>query len=365
MAFELNRDLPSGVSGNYWRISSALVACNTDNPVCDVYMELFLTRQARIDGKAALLVESDSIPLTSIDMSFSFDFRACLYNTLKSFPKWSSAVDIFDDPNLIPVASPINITTTFDTAKTFTIPAYDNFNKPLTYTIVQPMNGVISVTNGVYTYTPNSGFYGTDTGSYVASNGEYDSESKTITIVVDDTPDRPVAFGNNMIVGSEISGNVNLLGSDPNDVALTYNITSQPSNGIVTVSNNVATYTSNTGFSGNDQFEFVVSNGTYQSEPAIITVTVIFVVPVTDDISANTVVNQSVDITALGNDPQGQPLTYSVVSSPANGSVTIVDNILQYTPATDFTGTDSFTYKANNGTYDSNISTVSINIGAV
>lgn len=365
MAFELNKDLPSGVSGNYWRISSALVACNTDNPVCDVYMELFLTRQARIDGKAALLVESDSIPLTSIDMSFSFDFRACLYNSLKSFPKWSGAIDVFDDPNLIPVAAPISLTTNFDEAKTFTMSAYDNFNKPLTFTIVQPSNGTITVSNGVYTYTPNTGFYGTDSGSYVASNGDYDSDSKSITVVVADTPDRPVAVEGSLVVGSEIPGTINLSGDDPNDLPLTFTIITQPSNGSVSLSGNVATYTSNVGYSGNDQFEFKVSNGTYESTSVIVYVTVILVVPTTDDIAANTFVNQSVDITALGNDPQGQPLTYSVVSSPANGSVTIVDNILQYTPVTDFTGTDTFTYKANNGTYDSNTSTVSINIGAV
>ena len=71
MAFELNRDLPSGVSGNYWKISSALVACNTDYPTCDVYLELFLTRQARLDGKAALLTQAVGIPLEMVDMSFS------------------------------------------------------------------------------------------------------------------------------------------------------------------------------------------------------------------------------------------------------------------------------------------------------
>ena len=185
MAFELNRDLPSGVSGNYWRISSALVACNTDNPVCDVYMELFLSRQARLDGKAALLTEADSVSLADVDMSFSFDFRACLYNTLKSYPKWSSAVDIFDDPNHVPVANTVNFTTDVNVPKTITFSAYDNFNAPITISIVdQPTNGTITESNGVFTYTPNTDYVGSDLATYKASNSQFDSTPANINITV-------------------------------------------------------------------------------------------------------------------------------------------------------------------------------------
>ena len=271
MAFELNRDLPSGVSGNYWRISSALVACNTDNPVCDVYMELFLSRQARLDGKAALLTEADSVPLAIVDMSFSFDFRACLYNTLKTYPKWSSAVDVFDDPNLIPVANDVNIVVDFDTAKNFTLSAYDNFNKPLTFTIVQPSNGIISVSNGIYTYTPNSGFYGSDLGSYVASNGEYDSSSKSINILVNDTPNRPTALDITSLTISTTPVDINLLGSDPNNLSLTYSVT-QPTNGVVTESNGIATYTANVDFVGEDSFTYKSDNGILESVSAIVSI---------------------------------------------------------------------------------------------
>lgn len=274
MAFELNRDLPSGVSGNYWKISSVLVACNTDYPSCAVYLELFLTRQARLDGKAALLTEAVGIPLEMVDMSFSFDFRACLYNSIKTFPSWSSAIDIFDDPNLTPVVNDVSFTTDFETAKIFTLSAYDNFNKPLTFTITQPANGVISVSDGVYTYTPNTGFYGVDTASYIASNVDFDSASKSITATVNDTPSRPTA---NDVSGTTISVTpveITLDGSDPNSLPLIYSISTLPTNGSVTEIDGIATYTANVDFVGNDEFKYKSHNGTYESTEATVTISV-------------------------------------------------------------------------------------------
>src|SRR5207237_31184 len=70
----------------------------------------------------------------------------------------------------------------------------------------------------------------------------------------------------------------------------------------------------------------------------------------------------------LGNDSDvdGDALTAILVSSPAHGSVTLNANgSVTYTPAANFNGGDSFTYKANDGTVDSNVATVSITVAAV
>jgi hypothetical protein len=70
-------------------------------------------------------------------------------------------------------------------------------------------------------------------------------------------------------------------------------------------------------------------------------------------------------------DVEGDNLTYSVVSNPSNGSVTsfgssgLSGNQLRYTPTTNWNGTDTFTYKVNDGTDDSNTSTQTIIIQAV
>ena len=275
MAFELNRDLPSGVSGNYWKISSALVACNTDNPSCDVYLELFLTRQARIDGKAPLLTTVVGVPLAMVDMSFSFDFRACLYNTIKSFPDWSTAVDIFDDPNLIPVANNVNLTTEFETAKNITFSAYDNFNAPITISVVdQPTNGTITELNGVFTYTPNTDYSGSDLATYKAANSQFESAPANINISVADLPGRPTASDTSAdgIVNNPVS--FTFAGNDPNGLPLTFSIVDNPTNGLVLEDAGIWTYQPNLDFSGSDTFTYKANNGTLDSKKANIVINI-------------------------------------------------------------------------------------------
>ena len=58
-------------------------------------------------------------------------------------------------------------------------------------------------------------------------------------------------------------------------------------------------------------------------------------------------------------------LTFSVVANPAHGSLSGTVPNLTYTPAADYNGSDSFTFKANDGTVDSNIATISITVNAV
>ena len=58
-------------------------------------------------------------------------------------------------------------------------------------------------------------------------------------------------------------------------------------------------------------------------------------------------------------------LSAVLVSGPANGTLSLdVDGSLQYTPNPGFTGVDTFTYKVNDGTADSNVATVSITVAS-
>jgi VCBS repeat-containing protein len=70
----------------------------------------------------------------------------------------------------------------------------------------------------------------------------------------------------------------------------------------------------------------------------------------------------------LGNDsdPDGDSLTAILLSSPANGSISLnPDGSFTYTPNTNFNGTDSFTYQANDGNANSDIATVTITVSPV
>ncbi|WP_432799175.1 Ig-like domain-containing protein [Poriferisphaera sp. WC338] len=64
-------------------------------------------------------------------------------------------------------------------------------------------------------------------------------------------------------------------------------------------------------------------------------------------------------------DSDGDPLSAIKVSDPSSGTLTLnSDGSFSYTPNPDFNGQDSFTYKANDGTQDSNTTTVTISVDA-
>ena len=96
-----------------------------------------------------------------------------------------------------------------------------------------------------------------------------------------------------------------------------------------------------------------------------ITVTAPNTAPMAQDQSVTTPKNTAKALTLGATDADGDPLTFTNVSWPAHGALnwTTVSNVT-YTPATDYTGTDSFTFVANDGQTNSNVATVSIAVTA-
>lgn len=84
--------------------------------------------------------------------------------------------------------------------------------------------------------------------------------------------------------------------------------------------------------------------------------------PVAADATATAVEGTSVDLQLSATDADGDPLTYAIASQPANGSVTVAGDIATYTPAPGFSGTDTFTYTANDGFVDSQPATVTVTV---
>jgi hypothetical protein len=84
--------------------------------------------------------------------------------------------------------------------------------------------------------------------------------------------------------------------------------------------------------------------------------------PVAQDLTATTTQNTAINITLTATDSDGDSLTFATTSSPIIGVLSGNTPNLTYTPNENATGTDSFTFKANDGTEDSNIATVSITI---
>ena len=58
----------------------------------------------------------------------------------------------------------------------------------------------------------------------------------------------------------------------------------------------------------------------------------------------------------------GNPLTFSVATQPAHGTLSGTAPNLTYTPAAGYSGADSFTFVANDGTVNSAPATVNITV---
>jgi hypothetical protein len=97
--------------------------------------------------------------------------------------------------------------------------------------------------------------------------------------------------------------------------------------------------------------------------------------PVATNVSATTNAGSPVTVTLRGSDAETCELTFSVVTAPAHGSLSPLTGqtcgagspnqdsaATTYTPDTGFTGTDSFTYRVNDGTADSDTATVSLTV---
>ncbi|MBX4200908.1 cadherin-like domain-containing protein [Candidatus Parcubacteria bacterium] len=84
--------------------------------------------------------------------------------------------------------------------------------------------------------------------------------------------------------------------------------------------------------------------------------------PVANSLNISVNKNTATPITLTGSDPENSALTFMVVSNPAHGTLSGTAPNLTYTPAANFSGSDSFTFKVNDGSLNSTVKTISITV---
>ena len=146
---------------------------------------------------------------------------------------------------------------------------------------------------------------------------------------------------------------------------LTITAVTNPTNGTATCDDDTnCTYTPNKDYHGTDSFTYKVNDGELDSNVSTVSVTINSVndAPIALDITTSTNEDTSVDVTLDGSDVDGDSLTYSIVSDVSNGTTSLSGFTVTYTPSANYNGNDTFTYKANDGTLDSNTASVTITV---
>lgn len=190
-----------------------------------------------------------------------------------------------------------------------------------------------------------------------------------------------------------VSGSISFNANDPDGDSLTYSVPGKgtaagPKYGTVTIDQATGTFvydpvdTLTTG-TITDTFTVTVSDGTTRTgllaflrpstgNTSSATVTVVVgpanQVPtaVSDSLSVIADSPASGNVLTNDTDPDGQPLTATLISDPRHGTVDFhADGSFTYTPERNFTGTDTFSYVATDGSATSAVATVTLTVATV
>ena len=271
-----------------------------------------------------------------------------------------------DDPNTQNAAA----TTDEDVAVELQLTAeeYDGDNYSIGI-ISQPSNGSVTLDGANATYTPNQDYNGTDSFTFEATDdtGRVMNVG-TATITINPVNDAPVLTTTSVSVSvdEEQSVSFTIDATDVDGDQLTFIATNQDAqnqpiviDGTVNTNGNTFIYTpySNDsyelpeGSSREDFFYYYAQDSSgekTQYGSAYISVTGVDDLPHADNLDISLNENSNVYITLTSTDPDGgsnESIDYEITQSPTNGSVSLNNNIVEYTPNSDFYGNDSFKFK--------------------
>lgn len=250
----------------------------------------------------------------------------------------------------------------------------DPENDALTASLVAgPANGSLVLNpDGSFSYTPNANWNGSDSFTYRASDGALDSTVTTVTLTVSPVNDAPTA-ANTTINATEDTAYAGTLpaASDVDGDPVSYALGSAAANGTAVVNSSGSfSYTPNADFNGNDGFTYTVADGNGGSNTYLVAISV---AAVNDAPNAAGDVASGMQATVIvGNvlvndsDPDGDPLTASLVAGPAQGLLVLnPDGSFSYTPNLSFSGNDSFTYLASDGSLYSGVVTATLTVNPI
>ena len=238
-----------------------------------------------------------------------------------------------------------------------------------------PSNGSVALgADGSFTYTPEANFNGADSFIYQADDGNGGSDTATVNISVSPVNDAPQTQNDSYTAEEDTPLVVAAPGVLSNDVdvdedMLIVTVVTEPVNGsLVLNANGSFTYTPESNFSGADSFMYQADDGNDGSDTATVNISVspLNDAPQAENDSYMAEEDTPLIIAAAGVlsndvDADGDQLTAAPVTGPSNGTLELnADGSFTYTPESNFSGSDSFVYRADDGNGDSDTATVDI-----
>ena len=174
-------------------------------------------------------------------------------------PTWGSCPSFLVDANQ-------QILVKSDTSRSFTLIVRNISGDTLTYTVNAASNGTVTSNGNQVVYTPNSGYTGGDSFSYTVADGTYTATAVvTLTVLV---------FNQQILALPGNSRSFILMASAIDSATATYTVSTNANNGTVTITDNRALYTPDSGYIGDDSFSYTVTDGT-STDTAVVALVVL------------------------------------------------------------------------------------------
>lgn len=272
--------------------------------------------------------------------------------------------------NGVPVAQNDTITVLQNTATVLTPLSNDTDPEGDTISITAvstPAHGTATLTAGTLTYMPAAAYTGADSFTYTITDGHSNASTGTVNITVSTSLGIPVPLNDAATVNMNTATSIAVLANDtdPEGQALTLTAVSTPTHGTASIAGGSINYTPTGGYVGADSFVYTVRDTDGHTATGMVAITVLAptLPPVAQNDSATTSKDVPVTIAILANDT-GSTIAVTSVGAAAHGTAMIAGTAVLYTPASGYTGADSFTYTIIDASGATATATVSVTIGA-
>lgn len=215
-------------------------------------------------------------------------------------------------------------------------------------------------------FAPKTDF-STGSGPISLAAGDLDVDGRVDIVVANRTSSTISIFQNvsvHFTTPEDEAVSITLIGEDAETLpaSLSYTIVTPPTHGSLTGTAQNLTYTPAANYNGPDSFTFRVNDGTVDSAPAavLISVTPVNDAPADRDRTVYVYEDQGGGQVQPHQDVDGDPISYVVVTPPQHGTVVIQGGNLIFRPTANYNGPDSYTFKATDGTLESPVYTYTI-----